>query len=53
MWTGLLDEASEENVRALDSVKKGLDALQEALSDGSREDVAALMRGTREWRRES
>jgi len=53
MWTGLLDEASEENVRAIESVKKGLDAVQEALSDGSREGIAALMRGTREWRRES
>ncbi len=52
MWTSLLDEASEENVRAIESVQGGLDALHQALAERSLEDVAELMRVTREWRRE-
>ncbi len=52
MWTSLLDEASEENVRAIESVQSGLDVLRAALSERSLEDVAELMRTTREWRRE-
>lgn len=52
MWTGLLDEASKENVRAIESVQSGLDAVREALSEHSLEEVADLMRATREWRQE-
>ncbi len=52
MWTSLLNEASEENLRAIDSVQEGLGAVREALSQGAGDEVAALMRGTREWRRE-
>ncbi|MEE8146399.1 MAG: prephenate dehydrogenase/arogenate dehydrogenase family protein [Longimicrobiales bacterium] len=52
VWTGLLDAASEENVRAIESVQSGLDVLRSALSDGSGGEVAELMRATREWRRE-
>ncbi len=52
MWTSLLDEASEENVRAIESVQGGLAALHQALAERSLEDVAELMRATREWRRE-
>ena len=52
VWTSLFDEARHENLRAIESVKTGLDALREALSERSQDDVAELMRGTREWRRE-
>ena len=52
MWTSLLDEASEENVRAIESVQGGLAALHQALAERSLEDIAELMRATREWRRE-
>ena len=52
MWTILFDEANEENVRAIESVQRGLEAVREALSERSQDDIAALMRGTREWRRE-
>ncbi len=51
MWTSLLDEASEENVRAIESVQSGLDGLQKAMSEGSLGEVAELMRITREWRK--
>ena len=51
MWTSLLDEASEENVRAIERVQSGLDGLQKALSEGSLGEVAELMRITREWRK--
>ena len=51
VWTGLLDEAREENVRAIESVKSGLDAVGAALSCRSLEEIAELMRATREWRR--
>ena len=50
VWTGLLDEANEENLRAIESVQRGLDQVHKALSERSREDVAELMRATREWR---
>ena len=50
MWTGLLDEASTENLRAIESVQDGLDALRAALAEHSLEEVADLMRATREWR---
>ena len=52
VWTGLLDEASEENLRAIESVQNGLDAVGAALSERSLEEIAELMRATREWRRE-
>ncbi len=52
VWTGLFDEASEENLLAIDSVRAGLDAVRTALSQGSSEEVAELMRATRDWRRE-
>lgn len=52
VWIGLLDEASEENVRAIESVQSGLDTLRAALSEGSLDDVTELMRATREWRTE-
>ncbi len=52
VWTSLLDEASEENLRAIESVQSGLEVLRAALSERSLEDVAELMRATREWRRE-
>ena len=51
MWTSLLDEASEENVRAIERVQSGLDGLQKAMSEGSLGEVAELMRITREWRK--
>ncbi len=51
MWTSLLDEASEENVRAIECVQSGLDDLQKAMSEGSLGEVAELMRITREWRK--
>ncbi len=51
MWTSLFDEASEENVRAIESVQSGLDGLQKAMSEGSLGEVAELMRITREWRK--
>jgi prephenate dehydrogenase len=51
VWTGLLDEASEENMRAIESVRRGLDAVHEALSARSIENVAELMRTTQRWRR--
>ena len=50
MWTDLLDEASEENLRAIESVQSGLNALRTALSERSLDNVAELMRTTREWR---
>ena len=50
VWTGLLDEASDENMRAIESVRTGLDAVRVALSERSSEDIAQLMRATREWR---
>ncbi len=50
VWTGLLDEASEENLRAIESVQSGLDLVRKALSERSREEIAELMRATREWR---
>ena len=52
MWTGLLDEASKENLRAIESVQSGLDAVRTALSEHSLDEVADLMRATREWRQE-
>lgn len=52
MWSSLLDEASEENIRAIESVQSGLDVLREALSERSLDEVAELMRTTREWRKE-
>ncbi len=52
MWTSLLDGASEENIRAIESIQDGLDFLRTALSERSLEEVAELMRATREWRRE-
>ena len=51
VWTGLFDEASAENLLAIDSVQAGLAAVRTALSEKSREEVAELMRATREWRR--
>ncbi|MED5563715.1 MAG: prephenate dehydrogenase [Gemmatimonadota bacterium] len=51
MWTSLLDEASEENLRAIESMQDGLDFLRTALSERSLDEVAQLMRATREWRR--
>jgi prephenate dehydrogenase len=50
VWMGLFDEASEENLLAIDSVQAGLAALRTALSDGSSEEIAELMRATRAWR---
>ncbi len=50
VWTVLLDEASTENLRAIESVRSGLDAVQAALSEHSLQEVADLMRATREWR---
>ena len=52
VWISLLDEASEENVRAIESVQNRLDLLRAALSERSLDEVAELMRATREWRRE-
>ncbi len=52
VWTVLLDEASEENLLAIESVQRGLDAVWAALSDHSLEEVAEMMRATREWRRD-
>ena len=52
VWTVLLDEASKENLRAIESVQSGLDAVRRALSERSFEEVADLMRATREWRQE-
>ena len=52
MWTSLLDEASEENLRAIKSMQDGLDFLRTALSERSLDEVAKLMRATREWRME-
>ena len=52
VWTSLLDGASEENLRAIESVQSGLDILRAALSEGSLDEVADLMRATREWRKE-
>ena len=52
VWTSLLDGASEENLRAIESVQSGLDILRAALSEGSLDEVAELMRATREWRKE-
>ncbi len=52
MWTVLLDEASGENIRAIESVQRGLDAVRTAFSEHSLEEVADLMRATREWRQE-
>ncbi len=52
VWTVLLDEASGENVRAIESVQSGLDAVRAALSEHSLDEVADLMRATREWRQE-
>ena len=52
VWTSLLDGASEENLRAIESVQSGLDNLRAALSEGSLDEVAELMRATREWRKE-
>ena len=52
MWTSLLDGASEENLRAIESVQSGLDILRVALCEGSLDEVAELMRATREWRKE-
>ena len=52
VWTGLFNEASEENLLAIDSVQAGLAAVRTALSERSSEEVAELMRATGEWRRE-
>ena len=52
VWTSLLEGASEENLRAIESVHSGLDILRAALSEGSLDEVAELMRATREWRKE-
>ena len=52
VWTVLLDEASGENVRAIESVQSSLDAVRAALSEHSLDEVADLMRATREWRQE-
>jgi len=51
VWTGLLAEASEENLRAIESVQNGLDAVGAALSERSLGEIAELMRATRDWRR--
>jgi len=50
MWTGLFDQASEENVLAIDSVQAGLAAVRTALAESSKEEIAELMRATQEWR---
>jgi len=52
MWTGLLAEANEENVRAIESVQRSLEAVRTALSERSLDEVADLMRTTREWRQD-
>ena len=52
VWISLLDGASEKNLRAIESVQSGLDILRAALSEGSLDEVAELMRATREWRKE-
>lgn len=52
MWMVLLEEASGENIRAIESVQRGLDAVRTAFSAPSLEEVADLMRATREWRQE-
>ncbi len=52
MWTSLLEGASKENLRAIESVQSGLDILRAALSEGSLDEVAELMRATQEWRKE-
>ena len=52
VWISLLDEASEENLRAIESVQSGLDLLRAALSERSLDEIAELMRATREWRKE-
>ena len=52
MWTGLFDQASEENVLAIDSVQAGLAAVRTALAESSSEEIDELMRATQEWRRE-
>ncbi len=52
MWTGLFNEASEDNLLAIDSVQAGLAAVRAALSERSIEALAELMRATQEWRRE-
>ena len=52
MWTSLFDEASEHNLRAIESVQRSLEAVREALSKRSPDAVSELMHGTREWRRE-
>ena len=52
VWTSLIDEATEENVRAIESVQSGLDAVRAALSERSLQDIAELMRATREWKKE-
>lgn len=52
VWTGLFNEASEDNLLAIDSVQAGLAAVRAALSERSIEPLAELMRATQEWRRE-
>ena len=52
VWISLLDEASDENIRAIESVQSGLDDLRAALSEPSLEGVVDLMYATQEWRSE-
>ena len=52
VWISLLDEASDENIRAIESVQSCLDELRAALSERSLEGVVDLMHATQEWRRE-
>ncbi len=52
VWISLLDEASDENIRAIESVQSCLDDLRAALSEPSLEGVVDLMHATRVWRSE-
>jgi prephenate dehydrogenase len=52
VWTGLLDEANEENLHAIESIQRGLDEVKAALSERSQDTIAELMRATRAWRQE-
>ena len=52
VWISLLEEASDENIRAIESVQSCLDDLREELSQPSLEGVADLMYSTQEWRSE-
>ena len=50
VWVSLLEEASDENLRAIESVQSCLDDLREALSQPSLGGLADLMHATQEWR---